>query len=416
MYSSRSEGFRSSCAAGILATLFFVLALMLPATGNAAIFGKAPEPASPAGNPAGSAQSAGQSPYIVGGSESNFERHPWLVQITLNGGAFCGGALVHPMLVLTAAHCLWSAENGNWWGNLGFMQAFTGRTLSGTGGEQLNIAGWGIATNYQPLDAGLSGENDYGLLALSSPSSRPVLKIAGSNERAVWRAGRSALVAGFGNISQGGAASPVLKELTVPILDDSVCASGNSYGTAFFASNMLCSGIVQGGSGTCQGDSGGALTVPVDGGGRRIVGVVSWGDGCAKPNKPTLYARVAEPAIATQVNALAAQAGQAFNFPGVNADTNLLGSGAKPAGCSAAQSALAKAQAAVNKASKSAQKASKSAKRAAAKVKRARGAAKAKARKAASAANRKSKKAKAKLAKLKKQAKATRTLTNAVCN
>lgn len=416
MYSFRSVRFRSGMAAGMLASMLLLLALMLPSTGNAANFGKAPDPVSSAGNPAGSIQSAGQSPYIVGGSESNFERHPWLVQITLNGGAFCGGALVHPMLVLTAAHCLWSAQNGNFWGNLGVMQAFTGRTLSETGGEQLNIAGWGIASNYQPLDAGLSGENDYGLLALSSPSSRPVLKIAGSDERAVWRAGRSALVAGFGNISQGGAASPVLKELTVPILDDSVCASSNSYGTAFFASNMLCSGIVQGGSGTCQGDSGGALTVPVDGGGRRIVGVVSWGDGCAKPNKPTLYARVAEPAIATQVNALATQAGQAFNFPGVNADTNLLGSGAKPAGCAAAQSALSSARAAANKAAKAAKKAKKAANKAAAKVRRAKGKAKVKARKAAKAAKRKSKKAQTKLAKQKKQAKATGTLANAVCN
>lgn len=417
----KASGFfanRFHAALATAATLLIGLAVLAPATGEAASFGAAPdwsEPTVTTETP-GVPQAGQATPYIVGGSESTFDRHPWLVQITLNGGAFCGGALVHPMLVLTAAHCLWSGENGNYWGNLAPMQAFTGRSMSETGGEQLNIAGWGIASNYQPLDAGLSGENDYGLLALSSPSSRPVLKLAGADETAVWRQGRNALVAGFGNISQGGAASPVLKEITVPLLGDAFCGATNSYGADFRASNMLCAGIPAGGSGTCQGDSGGPLSVPIDGGGRRIVGVVSWGDGCAKPNKPTIYARVAEPAVSTQVNALAAEAGQAFNFPGINADTNLIGSGAKPAGCAAARSVAAQAKNAVTKANKTAARTGKAAKKAKAKVKKARGKAKAKARKALKSANRKASKAKQSLSKAKKQAKDINTLANAACN
>lgn len=294
----------------------------------------------------------GATPYIVGGKETTFNQHPWLVQITLNGSAFCGGALVHPMLVLTAAHCLYSAQNGAFWYQLGQMQAFTSRTLSETGGEELNVAAAGIASNYQPLDGGLSGENDYGLIALSSPSSRPLLKLAGPNERATWRTGRTALVAGFGNISQGGSASPVLKEISVPLVSDAFCSSAGSYGTDFRSANMLCAGINKGGSGTCQGDSGGPLSVPIDGGGRRIVGVVSWADGCAKPNKPTVYVRAGEPSVSTQINALAAEAGQALNFPGVYANTNIVGSGAKPAGCKAAQNSARKAKGALKKAQK----------------------------------------------------------------
>lgn len=304
----------------------------------------------PGANVPGTAQNTDPTPSIVGGNETTFDHHPWLVQITLNGSAHCGGALVHPMIVLTAAHCLWSGDYNDWWGDLALMQAFTSRTLSGTGGEELNIAGWGAADNYQPLPG--TGENDWGILALASPSSRPLLKIAGPDERALWRAGRTALVAGFGNVSQGGAASPVLKELNVPLLDDSVCSAANSYGTSFHVGNMLCAGIVQGGSGTCQGDSGGPLSVPTDDGNRRIVGVVSFGDGCAKPNKPTIYSRVAEPGVSTQINALAQQAAQYFNFPGVYADSNVLGAGARPAGCSAAQGAASQAQAAVNSASR----------------------------------------------------------------
>lgn len=348
---------------------------------------------SPAGRP---------SEYIVGGKETTFNKHPWLVQITLNGGAFCGGALVHPMLVLTAAHCLYSAQNGAYWYQLGTMQAFTGRTMSETGGEELNIAAAGIATNYQPLDGGLSGENDYGLIALSSPSSRPVLKLAGPNERSLWRPGRTALVAGFGNIAQGGAASPVLKEVSVPLISDAFCSSAKAYGADFRSANMLCAGINKGGTGTCQGDSGGPLSVPMDGGGRRIVGIVSWADGCAKPNKPTVYVRAGDRSVSSQINQLAADAGQALNFPGVHANTNIVGSGAKPVGCKAAGSAAKKAKAGLTKAKKAAIRARLA-------VAKARGRAKAKARKQLN-------KAKSNLNKAKKKSKQATARSKSVCN
>lgn len=352
------------------------------------------------------AQNGKTVPYIVGGNETTFDKHPWLVQITLNGGAHCGGALVHPMLVLTAAHCVWSGNDNDWWGNLAPMQAFTSRTITQTGGEELQIAGWSKAQNYSPLPG--TGENDYGFLALASPSARPTLQIAGADERATWRAGRMALVAGFGNIQQGGPASTVLKEINEPIIDDAVCGSPGSYGTQFFVANMVCAGIMQGAAGTCQGDSGGPLSVPLDGGGRRIVGVVSWGDGCAKPNKPTVFARVAEAGMSTQVNAAAKGAAQFFNFPGQYADPNVVGAGGKPAGCSAAQGAAAQAQAALGTANRNLAKAKKgvaSAKKGVAKAKKAVRKAnrkrKARAKRGLRSANAKLKKANAKLKKAK---------------
>ncbi|MDQ2701062.1 MAG: serine protease, partial [Actinomycetota bacterium] len=323
----------------------------------------------------------------------------------------------HPMLVLTAAHCLWSAQNGTWWGNLGLMQAFTSRTISGSGGEELNIAGVDVAANYQPLDGGSTGENDWGLIALSSPSSRPILKVAGPDERSLWKTGRSATVAGFGNIVQDGAASPTLKEIqSVPLLADSVCTAPDSYGTSFFVANMLCAGITQGGTGTCQGDSGGPLTVPADGGERRIIGVVSWGDGCAKPNKPTVYTRVAEAGLSTQINALAKSAAEALNFPGIHANSNVVGSGAKPVGCSAAQSAAKKAKAAVTKGNKKVKSTKKAAKKAKTKLKKAKGNKKAKAKKAVKKANQNAKKARKALTKAKSKAKSTASTATSTCS
>ncbi len=270
-------------------------------------------------------------PQIVGGRESTFQRHPWLVQMTINGSAFCGGVLIHPMIVMTAAHCL-VRDDGQWWANLGQMRLHTSRTMSETGGEELVWTNAWRADDYSATKF----SNDYGFISLNSPSARPQLKIAGADERTLWKPGRSAQVAGFGRIVQDGAASPVLKELSVPLLADSFCSSPTVYGSFFDIGNMLCAGIVTGGAGTCQGDSGGPLTVLGDRGVRRIVGVVSWGEGCAKPQKPTVYTRVAEHPVASRIANLVRQIEQTMNFPGINSGVKVIGSGAKPVGCAAA--------------------------------------------------------------------------------
>ena len=57
---------------------------------------------------------------------------------------------------------------------------------------------------------------------------------------------------------------------------------------------MLCAGYPQGGTDTCQGDSGGPLLARALDGSLRLVGATSFGDGCAQPGKPGVYARVAE--------------------------------------------------------------------------------------------------------------------------
>ena len=94
---------------------------------------------------------------------------------------------------------------------------------------------------------------------------------------------------------EGGDTPSVLQEAQVPITTDAYCAGAYS---DFDATTMVCAGYPQGGVDTCQGDSGG----PMFGGsgtGRRVVGVTSFGEGCARPGKPGVYARVGDTKLNT---------------------------------------------------------------------------------------------------------------------
>lgn len=229
-----------------------------------------------------------------------------------------------------------------------------GRTQALMGGEPLQLTHVYWASNYVPE----TSDNDFGFLVLGQPSSRKTIKIAGKKERAIWKVGRKAVVTGYGAISEGGQASPILKHLTVPILADSFCGRTDSYGARYHAAVMLCAGYQKGGQDSCQGDSGGPLHAPIDGGGFRLIGVVSWGDGCARPNKPGVYTRIAEPSLSQVIAAMVKQIEQERNFPGTYNGIGVIGSGAKPPGCGAATKAANKAAAAKKKAEKKAKNAS----------------------------------------------------------
>jgi len=402
-----------------LATLCaaFLAALLLPAAGQAAVPGfkyfENPAPATVGDSaPEPSSKSRIPEPAIVGGSDTTAEKYPWQILITADDDQFCGGSLVSPMLILTAAHCLVD-EFGHFFSDpthhSSTFRAYTGATQTNSGGTELPIAGFWAPDSY--VDA--THDNDFGYLSLASPSSAAQIKIAGADERATWRAGRNAVVTGYGDTSEGGTNSLVLKELTVPILDDSTCAQPGSYSTSFHPDNMLCAGYMEGGQDSCQGDSGGPLAVPVDGG-WRLAGVVSWGIGCAQENLPGVYTRVAEPTIAAAIEGIAGGIAETENFP-ASSRVSLIGSGAVPLGCTAAVAGANSANSRVGAATNKLNKAKRVVRKAQSKLRKSKKVSK-KAAKKLKSAKKKSKSAGRSLGKAKSASNRAASFAQATCN
>ena len=83
----------------------------------------------------------------------------------------------------------------------------------------------------------------------------------------------------------------MLRQVTVPVVSNESCAADYVEDRAKVTENMLCAGLPAGKLDACQGDSGGPLFMDA-GGTPVLVGIVSWGIGCARPGKPGVYTRV----------------------------------------------------------------------------------------------------------------------------
>jgi secreted trypsin-like serine protease len=284
-----------------------------------------------AASAAGTAGSGGASASVVGGSNADGAKYPWQVLITANGQEFCGGVLIHPMIVLTAAHCLVD-DDGNYYEDLEGItfEAYAGRTKLNSGGEEL---GWRVS-NIDPLYDPATDTHDWGFVTLDEPASSQTIKLAGPGERSLWRTGRVATVTGYGDLTDGGQVATSLQKVNIPILPDSGCSR---YGALFHSSTQLCAGYEQGGKDSCQGDSGGPLSITADHGVRRLVGIVSNGNGCAKAGFPGIYSKVAASANSSRIQSEVEGIESIYSFPAAYTGIDVIGSGAKPRGCAAAQ-------------------------------------------------------------------------------
>lgn len=222
---------------------------------------------------------------IVGGEDAKQGEITYIVSLRSKSyGHFCGGSLIAQNWVLTAAHC---ARGGTidevWVGMLNQKET--------TGVEKIKPAKIIVHEKYNSATM----ENDFALIQLSQNSSfAPVIlnQTDINVDDAIDAAPIMTMTAGWGAIKEGSYSLPsMLQKVMVPLVSTKACNAKEAY-NGDIKDSMICAGYKQGGKDSCQGDSGGPLSVINENGTHTLVGVVSWGEGCARANKYGVYSKV----------------------------------------------------------------------------------------------------------------------------
>ncbi|XP_018604420.1 transmembrane protease serine 13a [Scleropages formosus] len=225
---------------------------------------------------------------IIGGTPAQLGQWPWQLSMHYLGSHICGGSLVAPDFVVTAAHC-----------------------FSGSNPSTLNSSNWKIyggmisQSNLPPpyfISKIMIHENynshthdyDIALVKLNDPVtfSKDIQPLCLPTFNQIFPPGTKCWTSGFGTTEQGiEKVSTLMMDVSVNIIDSKVCNSSTVY-PSLITSNMVCAGDLNGGRDACTGDSGGPLVCPGPGQRWYLAGVTSWGEGCGKKNKPVVYSNV----------------------------------------------------------------------------------------------------------------------------
>lgn len=210
---------------------------------------------------------------IVGGRDA--PATPWAVALFDGGTFFCGGALIAPDKVVTAAHCTVARTA------LGVRDRVPADVTVVAGRADLDTAegrAVGVTALWRhPAFTEVSAGDDVATLTLVTPLPYQPVRISDA-------ASGQATVYGWGRTAELSPPSRRLREVDVPIRADAECAAEVP---DYRPGGMLCAGYPEGGKDACEGDSGGPLTVAGE-----LVGLVSYGRGCARPNQPGVYTRL----------------------------------------------------------------------------------------------------------------------------
>ena len=204
-------------------------------------------------------------------------------QSLMNQG--CGGTLVGDTYVITAAHCTDGMRPNNLFVRLGETSLDTSyESYSKTIGVKKIIQ--------HPAYDSSTFANDISILQLKKKISLkdyPNIKPACLPHANALFPGE-AIVTGWGTVQSGGHLTSYLNEVGVTVFADGNCGSMNSLMTE----DMICAGLLEGGRDSCQGDSGGPLVAadPARNNSMSLIGIVSWGYGCAEADSLGIYSEV----------------------------------------------------------------------------------------------------------------------------
>ena len=238
---------------------------------------------------------------IIGGIGATPHRYDFMASLLSWGTHACGATLLSPTHALTAAHCI----SPPWVSSGRYELAVFRHNFSLAASDdhacaqQLQVSAAVVHPRYRSTNF----ESDIAVLTIApilghlscqdlAAAAYPTLDVVTEPH-----AGREALAMGWGSTSYNastqseGPTSSVLREVRLPVHSDAACAARLS---GYVQPEMTCAGVLSGGRDTCTGDSGGPLLLsPVSNGGRyMLIGVSSWGYGCALPNRPGVFVRL----------------------------------------------------------------------------------------------------------------------------
>uniref|UniRef100_A0A3B4AU86 Peptidase S1 domain-containing protein n=1 Tax=Periophthalmus magnuspinnatus TaxID=409849 RepID=A0A3B4AU86_9GOBI len=221
---------------------------------------------------------------IIGGEEALFHSWPWQVSLTFITMPACGGAILSPFWVLSAAHCFRRCNSIQ---VLVVCKLLAGNVHYSSLKFQMKVVAVSIILIHKDYST-QTKEYDIALLKLKEPLIfndfvRPIN---------IWMTTlplfTECTTTGWGSTRENGPRVNKLQEVNVTLLPSEVC---NKYYVGRILDTMFCAGKEEGGADACQGDSGGPISC-FNGSRYELAGVVSWGVGCGRAKKPGVYTRI----------------------------------------------------------------------------------------------------------------------------
>jgi len=239
---------------------------------------------------------------IVGGEEAGENEFPWMCAILNSDDSYytCGATLLscNPTIIVSAAHCF-EGSNGQPRGKKVSCGAHrmnaNGASPMDPNEQRLTITQIINHPQYSSFNFFGDGSNDIAVIKVNGNFGCSAGKIwpacLPDKSRLTYEGWAKTTATGWGTLSSGGALPEKLQKVRLAPVSDQVCEAALGAGR-INDDVMICAGPKEGGRDTCQGDSGGPLVTRDSRPGFSLIGVVSFGDGCAQPDSYGVYTEV----------------------------------------------------------------------------------------------------------------------------